>query len=429
MKSFDACVVGLGYIGLPTSIVLVEHGMRVLGVDVSRDVVSSLRGARAHIEEQGVEARLQAAIEGGRFEVELAPRASDVFLIAVPTPVLKTFVDDKSNVECDLTFVRAAVEAIAPVLRSGDLVILESTSSIGTTESIVSWLTELRPDLPIASGDCADGVSVAYCPERVLPGRTFVELIENDRVIGGVSGQCTDKAVAFYQQFVKGECLKANAKTAEMVKLTENTFRDINIAFANELSIIAHENDVDVWELISLANRHPRVDILEPGPGVGGHCIAVDPWFLAAASENSVLIKTAREVNDQKPEWVIEKILDEINQWKEESEQPPTVVLFGITFKPNIDDIRESPALKVLEGVCDEAIADAKVRVVDPFVKRESLRDVKLINLAEGLRIADIAVMLVAHDQFKNHLPETDRRIDTKGIWSSGGVTVRRVAR
>ena len=342
-------VVGLGYIGLPTAAMFASYKAEVVGVDVNQGTVDTINQGRVHIIEPELDSVVRAAVENGYLRATTIPEPADVFLIAVPTP----FSGD--NREPDLKHVKAATLAISNVLKRGDLVVLESTSPVGTTEMMADWLSQARPDLsfPQTHGIASD-IRVAHCPERVLPGKIMQELITNDRVIGGMTSKCSEMASALYKLFVAGECVVASGpRVAEMAKLTENSFRDVNIAFANELSVISDELGIDVWELINLANRHPRVDILRPGPGVGGHCIAVDPWFIVStAPELSRIITTAREINDSKPKWVADKALKTINQLRRErgfdSEEPVSVACYGLSFKPNIDDLRQSPAVDVV---------------------------------------------------------------------------------
>jgi UDP-N-acetyl-D-mannosaminuronic acid dehydrogenase len=406
-------VVGLGYIGLPTAAILAVRGHEVLGVDISQKVVDTLQGGGIHIVEPDLDVMVSAAIKSEALTVSTKAAPADVFILAVPTP----FVGDHKP---DLSYVKSATESIAPHLKSGDLVILESTSPVGATEKMSVWLSELRPDLtfPHKVGDSAD-VNVAHCPERVLPGKVLTELVENDRVVGGISNACTKAAIDLYQTFVNGDCLATNAATAEMAKLTENAFRDVNIAFANELSILAEEQGVDVWELIQLANRHPRVDILQPGPGVGGHCIAVDPWFLVDASpENARLIRQARLVNDAKPQYVIDKVKSALFGIKN-----PVVACLGLAFKANIDDLRESPAVSICEKLAANSLT---LKVVEPHISElpETLSgfdNVELASAKEAISAAHVVLLLVDHRVFAK-LPDSISMkgktiIDTRGQW------------
>jgi UDP-N-acetyl-D-mannosaminuronic acid dehydrogenase len=383
-------VIGLGYIGLPTAAMLASRKLRVFGVDVSKKAVDTINQGKIHIVEPELDLLVHAAVTGGYLTAQLTPTAADAFMIAVPTP----FHDDLSP---DLSYVEAATKAIAPVLQKGNLVVLESTSPVGTTELICQWIKEIRPDLTVPTDTSSPDLHVAYCPERVLPGKVVHELISNDRIIGGLTPACSEKAKALYQTFVAGECLVTDARTAEMSKLTENAFRDVNIAFANELSLICDKLNINVWELIRMANRHPRVNILTPGAGVGGHCIAVDPWFIVhSAPEQARMIRTAREVNDFKPEWVLQKILASIAN---HSLNKPTVACLGLAFKPDIDDLRESPALHIVNKLADAY--DGKVLAVEPNVEETNKLNTKaqLVSLEQGLQ-ADIIVMLVKHKAF-----------------------------
>jgi len=383
-------VIGLGYIGLPTAAMLASRKLRVFGVDVSKKAVDTINQGKIHIVEPELDLLVHAAVTGGYLTAQLTPTAADAFMIAVPTP----FHDDLSP---DLSYVEAATKAIAPVLQKGNLVVLESTSPVGTTELICQWIKEIRPDLSVPTDTSSPDLHVAYCPERVLPGKVVHELISNDRIIGGLTPACSEKAKALYQTFVAGECLVTDARTAEMSKLTENAFRDVNIAFANELSLICDKLNINVWELIRMANRHPRVNILTPGAGVGGHCIAVDPWFIVhSAPEQARMIRTAREVNDFKPEWVLQKILASIAN---HSLNKPTVACLGLAFKPDIDDLRESPALHIVNKLADAY--DGKVLAVEPNVEETNKLNTKaqLVSLEQGLQ-ADIIVMLVKHKAF-----------------------------
>ena len=407
-------VIGLGYIGLPTAAILAGRGHQVLGVDVSESVLETLRKGEVHIVEPGLDIVVSGAIKSGALTVSRKAAESDVFILAVPTPFLE-------NHAPDLSYIKAAAEAIAPFIAKGNLVVLESTSPVGATEKLSEWLGELRPDLlfPDKHGsDC--NVNIAHCPERVLPGKVLQELIENDRVIGGVSAACTRSAVALYKTFVQGRCLSTSAATAEMTKLTENSFRDVNIAFANELSILAEEQGVDVWELIELANHHPRVNVLQPGPGVGGHCIAVDPWFLVSSSpENARLIRQARETNDGKPEYVINKVRNAISELER-----PVLACLGLSFKANIDDLRESPAVDICLRLA--SISGIKIHAVEPHIhslpsKFGHHENVRLSSISEALAEADVVLLLVDHDVFREipqmHDLSGKSVIDTRGQW------------
>lgn len=384
-------VIGLGYIGLPTAAMLASRKLRVLGVDVNQHAVDTINQGKIHIIEPDLDSLVHAAVTNGYLSAQLKPSAADAFMIAVPTP----FHDDLSP---DLTYVEAAAKSIAPVLIKGNLVVLESTSPVGTTEAMCKWIKEVRPDLTLPTDSASPDIHVAYCPERVLPGKVVQELISNDRIIGGLTPSCSEKAKELYRTFVQGELLETDARTAEMSKLTENSFRDVNIAFANELSLICDKLNINVWELIRMANRHPRVNILTPGAGVGGHCIAVDPWFIVhSAPEQARIIRTAREVNDHKPEWVLSKVLSAVAN---HNLNKPTVACFGLAFKPDIDDLRESPALHIVNKLADAY--DGKVLAVEPNVESTNKLNAKahLVSIEEGLK-ADIIVILVKHKAFQ----------------------------
>lgn len=408
----DTVVVGLGYIGLPTAAVIARSGQRVLGVDVNPDVVDTVNSGRVHIEEVDLHGLVQGVVDRGLLRAAVEPEPASTFVIAVPTPIR----EDRSP---DIRYVLAAAEAIAPVLEPGNLVILESTSPVGTTEQLAARLAELRPDLSMpGNGAAAPDLAVAYCPERVLPGRILIELIDNDRVIGGITPRCSRRAMTFYRRFVRGACVPTNARAAEMVKLVENSYRDVNIAFANELSMIADAMGVDVWKVIELANRHPRVNVLQPGPGVGGHCIAVDPWFLVAgAPKQSRLIRTAREVNLSKTDYVIATASELIA-----SHPTAKVAALGLAFKPNIDDFRESPALIVATELAQRF--GPRVHIVEPFASTlpPALQDAgaTLVDLDTALDECEIIVLLVDHDLFKS-VPNDERAgkhvYDTRGVW------------
>ena len=407
-------VIGLGYIGLPTAAILAVRGHEVLGVDVSENVVKTLNDGRIHIVEPDLDVMVQAAIKSESLKVSTQLAPADVFMVAVPTPFVE-------NHKPDLSYVHSATEAIAPHLKPGNLVILESTSPVGTTKKMSQWLSELRPDLtfPHICGDAAD-IKMAHCPERVLPGKVLIELVENDRVVGGISPACTEAAINLYGTFVLGECLATTAATAEMAKLTENAFRDVNIAFANELSILAEEQGVDVWELIRMANRHPRVDILQPGPGVGGHCIAVDPWFLVDASpENARLIRQARLVNDAKPEYIINKVKSALA-----GIENPVVACLGLAFKPNIDDLRESPAVSICEKLASDGLIS--IKAVEPHIETlpgsmSRFDNIDLVEAEDAIAVADVVLLLVDHTVFSD-IPASvslsgKTVIDTRGQW------------
>lgn len=410
-SELNVVVLGLGYIGLPTAAVIARTGARVLGVDVAASVVETVNSGRVHIEEVDLDGLVSGVVARGTLRAATTIEPADVFVIAVPTP----FHDGHAP---DLSFVLQAATAVASVLKAGDTVILESTSPVGTTEQVRDLLAELRPDLRIPghTGEQAD-VAVAYCPERVLPGRILQELISNDRVIGGVTPRCARKALGFYRRFVRGACVTTSARAAEMTKLTENAFRDVNIAFANELSLVADRMGVDVWEVIRLANRHPRVDILQPGPGVGGHCIAVDPWFLVhAAPDDTPLIRTARLVNDGKTDHVVASAIELIEK------TPGPVACLGLAFKANIDDFRESPAVKVAAALARRF--GERVRVVEPYARELppafAGTGAALIDVDRAIETCSTMIVLVDHDVFRSVPLEerVDKRVlDTRGIW------------
>lgn len=412
-------VIGLGYIGLPTAAAFASRGQRVIGVDINARAVETINRGEIHIVEPELGRVVKTGVEKGYLSARNTPVEADAFLIAVPTPFMEGH-------KPDMAYVRSAVESIAPVLKKGSLVILESTSPVGTTETMAEWLAALRQDLtfPQQVGEAAD-VNIAYCPERVLPGRIMEELISNDRVIGGMTPACSARASELYRIFLEGECVITNARTAEMCKLTENSFRDVNIAFANELSLICADQDIDVWELIRLANRHPRVNILQPGPGVGGHCIAVDPWFIVAQNpQQARLIRTARDVNDSKPEWVIGQVKAAVADCLNASERRAdevTIACFGLAFKPDIDDLRESPAMGIVRKLADWHRGN--MLVVEPNIRElpESLAvHCQLTHLDEALTRADVLVMLVDHQSFKAlDAGQIHQQwvVDTKGVW------------
>ncbi len=395
-------IIGLGYIGLPTAAVFASRKIKVIGVDVNQKTVDTINRGQIHIVEPDLDMVVHAAVTEGYLRATTQPEPADVFLVAVPTPF-------KGDHEPDLAYIEAASKSIAPVLKKGDLVILESTSPVGATEKMAAWLAESRPDLtfPQSHGEDSD-IRVAHCPERVLPGQVLRELVQNDRVIGGMTPKCSAAAAALYKIFVKGECVITDVRTAEMCKLTENSFRDVNIAFANELSIICDKLGINVWELIKLANRHPRVNILQPGPGVGGHCIAVDPWFIvSAAPEEARLIRTAREVNDSKPEWVLDKVKLAVEEYlqsnPEKTAKDVTIACFGLAFKPDIDDLRESPAMAIAHSLSH--LHPGKLLIVEPHIacipgplKEHS----QLVSVSEAQSSAQIAVFLVGHKVFKD---------------------------
>lgn len=405
-------VLGLGYIGLPTAAVIARTGAQVLGIDVDAHVVETVNSGRVHIEEIDLDGLVSGVVARGNLRASLAIEPADVFVIAVPTPF-------GANHAPDIGYVLQAATTIAAVLKAGDVVILESTSPVGTTEKVAELLARLRPDLKVP-GHCAGSadIAIAYCPERVLPGRILVELIENDRVIGGITPRCARKALHFYRRFVRGACVTTTSRAAEMTKLTENAFRDVNIAFANELSILAEGMGVDVWEVIRLANRHPRVNILSPGPGVGGHCIAVDPWFLVHSNpEQSPLIRTAREVNDGKVAYSIARAEALIARLP-----GAPIACLGLAFKANIDDFRESPALKVAQAIAETH--GSRVRIVEPYAQALpptlAATGATLTDIDTAIESCPIFIVLVDHDLFKSvPLDERSGKLvyDTRGIW------------
>jgi UDP-N-acetyl-D-mannosaminuronic acid dehydrogenase len=412
----EAVVMGIGYIGLPTAAVIARAGIATLGVDVNERVVATVNDGRVHIEEVDLYGLVQGVVSRGALRAATTPIAADTFIIAVPTPL-------RDGHQPDVGSVLAAARTIAPVLKKGDLVILESTSPVGTTEQVAAEIAALRPDLSIP-GRCAGSADlcIAYCPERVLPGRILIELIDNDRVIGGITPRCARRAMTFYRRFVRGACLTTHARAAEMVKLVENSYRDVNIAFANELSLIADKMDIDVWEVIRLANRHPRVSILQPGPGVGGHCIAVDPWFLVAGDPaNSRLIRTAREVNEAKADHVVGRAIRLIERVAAQ-DPDARVACLGLAFKPNIDDFRESPALDIAAALA-RRFGD-RIKLVEPYAR--SLPAVfdgtgaALIDLDTALAECAALIVLVDHDVFRS-VPLDERAAltvyDTRGLW------------
>jgi len=412
-SSTRVAVYGLGYVGLPVAAVLASRGFDVVGVDISPRIVDTINGGKIHIVEPDLEMVVHAAVSSGKLRATLETGPADVFIIAVPTP----FTEDKQP---DVSYIRKAVDVIAPQLKKGDLIVLESTSPVGTTEQIRDWIARQRPDLdpPHVDKDESD-IHIAHCPERVLPGSVLRELVDNDRIVGGISAHCAEHAAELYQNFVRGEMHLTNARTAELAKLVENAFRDVNIAFANELSNICDELDINVWELISLANKHPRVNILSPGPGVGGHCIAVDPWFIIAASPaNAKVIKAAREVNDGKPDTVVEKVKVAARKLR-----APVIACFGLSYKRDIDDLRESPAMHIVESLARQNVG--QLLIVEPNLKSlpESLaqaESVRLVDIKEAMAEADVILLLVDHRQFKRidrDLLKPKIVIDTRGIW------------
>lgn len=405
MKSVS--VIGLGYIGLPTATLIANNGFKVYGMDPVNNVVNTINQGKIHIVEPGLENYVKKAVANGNLVADTKPHKADVFILAVPTPF-------KGDKEPDLSYVESAAREIAPFLQDGNLVILESTSPVGTTEKVRQWIMDENKNLQDKA------LYFAHCPERVLPGRIVQELSTNDRIIGGIDEASTEKTVDFYKHFVKGALLKTDARTAELSKLTENSFRDVNIAFANELSIICEKLDISVWELIRLANRHPRVNILQPGPGVGGHCIAVDPWFIVdSAPAEARLIRTARQVNDNKPHYVMSKVYEAIK-----GIVSPKIACLGLAFKPDIDDLRESPSLQITYDLA--AAGKAQIFAVEPNIqtlplKLQNMKNVSLMEYHEAINKADIVLLLVDHKEFKTLDKEMLKGkiiIDTRGIWA-----------
>lgn len=409
----EVCVIGLGYIGLPTAAVIARSGCQVVGIDVDRQVVETINRGEIHIEEVDLEGLVHGVVQRGLLRASTEVSAADVFVIAVPTPFLK----DGSHTP-DTSYVIAAATSIAAVLKRGDCIILESTSPVGTTEALRDRLADLRPDLTMPGRTGTADVSIAYCPERVLPGRIIEELTNNDRSVGGITPRCARKALAFYKLFVRGTCLATDARSAEMIKLVENAYRDVNIAFANELSMIAERMDLNVWEVIRLANRHPRVNILQPGPGVGGHCIAVDPWFIIdGAPKDAKIIRTAREVNDAKMRHVLARATTLI-----ENNPGCSIACFGLAFKANIDDFRESPARFIAANLARKF--GSRIRVVEPFATSLPIEfsetGATLVDTDTALETCGIHILLVDHDEFRS-IPAEERDgakvYDTRGVW------------
>ena len=417
MPNPTVAFVGLGYIGLPTAVVMANSGVNVTGVDVNEANVERINRGEVTIVEPGLEEELKQAIESGNFRATTSQVHADTYIIAVPTP----FTD---NYDVDMRYIHSAAEAIAPQLKGDELVILESTSPPLTTKKMAKKILELRPDLVADGAENPEGKPVVYfahCPERILPGKAMEELRTNDRIIGGQTEEATKRATAVYATFCKAELLPTDDVTAEMAKLTENSFRDVNIAFANELSLIADNLDINVWELINLANHHPRVNILQPGPGVGGHCIAVDPWFIVSADpENSKLIHTARKVNDGKPKWVIDKVKEAISETNASK-----VAVLGLAFKADIDDLRESPALSITVDIAEE-LESIHFLVAEPNVKElpkrlKGFENAELMNYEEAIAGADVILLLVDHKEFKaldKSVLNGKKLVDTKGLWN-----------
>lgn len=397
-----ACFLGLGYIGLPTAIIAANNGIEIVGVDVNPKVVEMTNQGKMHIIEPGMEQLLQEVVNSGMLKAVLKPEVADAYFMVVPTPF-------KGNHQPDISYVEAATRTVIPYLKEGDLYVIESTSPIGTTEKMADLIYSRRPELK-------DKIHIAYCPERVLPGNVIYELVNNDRVIGGLTPEAAEKASAFYSKFVKGKLHVTNARTAEMCKLTENSSRDVQIAFANELSLICDKADINVWELIELANKHPRVNILQPGCGVGGHCIAVDPYFITAAfPQEAKMIAQARETNNYKAQFCAEKVKNLMLQFELENGRQPKVAMMGLAFKPNIDDLRESPAKRITAEVM-QSFSNADIMVVEPNITEHKV--FKLTYYKEAYEQADIVVFLTAHDEFKTLEWNEDKKIlDYCGIF------------
>jgi len=398
MMNKTICVVGLGYIGLPTASILGTKGYRVVGVDASTKVVETINRGEIHFFEPDLDILVRSAVNSGNLVAVSEPQTADIFIIAVPTPL------DDGDKTPDISYVEAATRSIAPHVKAGDLVLIESTIPVGTTKGSV------LPILQQEAANGAAGVRLAHCPERVLPGRILIELIDNDRIVGGVDEDSSAAAAEFYETFVQGQVYRTDAATAEMAKLAENTFRDVNIALANELSVVCDPHGVDPWEMIKLANRHPRVNILQPGPGVGGHCIAVDPWFIAAGEPNARLIRTAREVNDGKPDWVIGKVREAVAGLRS-----PVIGCLGLAFKADVDDLRGSPAEIIARRLQDDGVGD--LLVCEPNIADHA--EFALSTLDDVLARADVIVLLVDHKEFRSLRPEDlcDKTvIDTRGV-------------
>jgi UDP-N-acetyl-D-mannosaminuronic acid dehydrogenase len=411
-------VIGLGYIGLPTAASLARQSLSVIGMDINPVTTELINRGQAPMNEPELAEVILEVVNQGRLRASTQVEPADAFIIAVPTPL------GAAN-QPDISAIRAAIDQIAPVLKPGDLILLESTSPVGTTEKLARWIGKLRPDLAVPSLSDNPNLAIAYCPERVLPGQIMRELLTNDRVIGGLTAACAAKARTLYQLFVQGECMLTDARTAEMCKMVENSYRDVNIAFANELALICHTSNIDVRQLIRLANHHPRVNILQPGPGVGGHCIAVDPWFIVAeAPEQARLIRLAREVNDQVPDWFFDRIQQKVAQAVLQRNCRPseiTIACFGLAFKADVGDLRESPAVKIVSKVC--AWHQGQVLIVEPNIA--SLPDgfgdnSRLVDSDTALQKADLLVMLTDHQPFKAITRESlihYQIVDSRGIW------------
>jgi UDP-N-acetyl-D-mannosaminuronic acid dehydrogenase len=389
------CIVGLGYIGLPTAAILANNNFEVIGVDINKKTVDIVNEGKIHIVEPGLELLVANAVNSGNLKANTIPIISDIYMICVPTP----FHENENLHLPNIDYVVAATESISRLIKKGDLIILESTSPVGTTELVADTLANVGVEI--------EDVYIAYCPERVVPGKVIEELVNNDRVVGGIN-EISSKIVSnFYRQFVKGAVLETDARTAEMCKLTENSFRDVNIAFANELSIICDKEGIDVWKLINLANRHPRVNVLQPGSGVGGHCIAVDPWFIVARNrEDAKIIKSAREVNNYKSKWVIDKIKSTANNFISRTGKIPTISCLGLSFKPDIDDLRESPAVNIVLSLIGE---NFNIKAVEPNINAHEI--IQLISYDDALKSSDIIVVLVKHKEFLNILEKINQNV------------------
>ncbi|MDC0304882.1 UDP-N-acetyl-D-mannosamine dehydrogenase [bacterium] len=403
MKDPEVVMMGLGYIGLPTAALIANGGVRVLGVDINAHVVETVNAGKVHIVEPELDKAVSRGVESGMLRANAEPALADVYLIVVPTPF-------KDRNEPDTSYVAAATRSLLKLLKPGDLFIIESTSPVGTTESMAQLIYSGRPELE-------GQIHIAYCPERVLPGNVMHELVHNDRVIGGLDDASTTKAVEFYGQFVQGELHETNARTAELCKLVENSSRDVQIAFANELSFICDKADIDVWELIRLANKHPRVNILQPGSGVGGHCIAVDPYFIVSEYPmESKIIGTAREINNYKSFWCAEKIKNEALQFELQHGRKPKVALMGLAFKPNIDDLRESPATYIVQKVI-QASGGEDYFITEPNIERHSV--FKMTSYQDAFDQADVVAFLVAHREFKELSPSPEKVVlDFAGVFA-----------
>jgi UDP-N-acetyl-D-mannosaminuronic acid dehydrogenase len=411
------CVVGLGYVGVPTAAVLAGHGMEVIGVDIDRERVETINSGASPFDEPGLDSLVAEVVASGALSARGEPAPADAFIIAVPTPIR----EDRSP---DLSYVRAAVDNMAPALGKGNLVVVESTCPVGTTERVCEWLASSRPDLtfPHSAGEASD-IRVAYCAERILPGNALKELVANERVIGGVSPACAEAAKSLYEVFVEGACHVTTVRTAELAKLAENAFRDVNVAFANEISLVCSALGIDPWKLIALANRHPRVEILKPGPGVGGHCIPVDPWFIAdAAPHLTPLIQAARQVNDGMPKVVADRVIAEC-----EGLDAPVVTCLGLAYKADAADLRESPAIEVVRDLQERI--NGRILVVEPFVSElpdevADDRSTELVGLDEGLKAANVVVLLTDHSVFAGISLESlasKSVVDSRGIWDRSG--------